>query len=100
MGSCVANSTAALYRFEFKRHIQDAKLQDRHDVDPARLFIYYNARRLSPYRPIGDSGSQNRDSLHGLEKWGICEEEHWKYVMLRSQEDGETESAYEQYKNK
>jgi len=94
MGSCVANSTAAMYRFEFRNHIVSAS-----SPDPSRLFIYYNARNLGQIHPIGDNGSQNRDSLHGLNKYGTCGESTWPYVMLRAKNEGESDADYTQYKN-
>ena len=98
MGSCVANASAACYRFEYKRHSLESKIQNGQPVSPARLFIYYNARAIVSDKLV-DNGCQVRDALKSLAKKGVCEEATWPYVMLKDQEKGQNDKSYQKYKD-
>ncbi|KAJ9612390.1 hypothetical protein H2200_003987 [Cladophialophora chaetospira] len=97
-GSCVANATAAAYRF--CAHKINATSQSKVLDDPSRLFIYYNARLLPALEeakfttqsgntpktvpfPTGSidpkGGSENRNSFKGMNIYGVCSEKTWPW---------------------
>ena len=44
------------------------------------LFIYINARRLKkPFGVLNDHGISLKYCMKAMERYGICEEEHWPY---------------------
>lgn len=73
IGSCVANSACACYRYEHAQLTGDFKF------DPSRLFEYYNARKLQGWENE-DSGAYIRDGFKALNKWGLAGESKWPYV--------------------
>lgn len=93
IGSCVANAVAAAIRY-LGRQLQDDKEEvSSAALDPSRLFIYYNARALpemqrsreaDPDWPstVSDSGSETRNALKTLKKWGVCAENAWEYKKV------------------
>ena len=101
--SCVANATAAAYRFLAHKLNQDTSTQSRVVDDPSRLFIYYNARLLPKLEvenfsansegvqqppPVQDKGSENRDAFKGLNIYGVCAEKTWPFI-IKKDGDGE-----------
>jgi hypothetical protein len=70
--SCVANAVAGAYEYLVKRHRGD----DAYDV--SRLFIYYNARKISGTE-AEDGGSQIQDAIAGLKEFGACSEASWPF---------------------
>ena len=65
IGSCVANSACAAYRYE------SAQKFDNFDFEPSRLFVYYNARKLQGWGKE-DSGAYIRDGFKSLNKFGLA----------------------------
>jgi len=49
--------------------------------EPSRLFAYYNAR-TDEYKN-DDSGASIRDTIKGLNKFGLCKEETWPYDIYK-----------------
>lgn len=99
-GSCVANASAAAYRFLARKMNQDAQSDSHIMDDPSRLFVYYNARILpelenakvskdntSMEQPpqVTDIGTHNRSAFKGLNIYGVCAEEKWpfKFTLTR-----------------
>ena len=89
--SCVANATAAAYRF---LATQQAGLdtQDDYLKDPSRLFIYYMGRLLdadptlnAPYPTLKDEGCYVRNAMKGIAKSGVCHEPSWPYTFSDSE---------------
>ena len=76
LGSCVSNAVASAHKFDQKK--QGAKII----IDPARLFIYYNARLLEG-TVNSDSGSSIRDGIKSIAKYGACLEGTWPYVVSK-----------------
>lgn len=97
-GSCVANATAAAYRYCVRKMNSDnkSKIPD----NPSRLFIYYNARLLPAIEEQGlttksadppkevpfpednldpRGGSTNRAAFKAINIWGVCPETSWKW---------------------
>jgi len=72
IGSCVANSACACYRFE------SAQIMGNFDFNPSRLFEYYNARKLQGWEKE-DSGAYIRDGFKAMNKWGLAKEDLWPY---------------------
>jgi len=81
--TCAANATAAAFAYEWNRQGLPA-------IDPSRLFIYYNARRLAwdsdnspqddPKSKVpGDQGTLIRLAFKTLGKLGVCTEADWGY---------------------
>jgi C1A family cysteine protease len=107
--SCVANATAAAYRWAARKQNADAKTAAVTD-EPSRLFIYYNARVLKKLAkqgikvqpgdtsqkppPVGDNGSENRDSFKGMNLYGVASENSWPWVNL-----GEGDNAHPDHVN-
>lgn len=73
IGSCVANSACACYRYE------SAQILNSFEFNPSRLFVYYNARSIQGWENE-DSGSYIRDGFKALNKWGLASESVWPYI--------------------
>ncbi|RYX81921.1 peptidase C1 [bacterium] len=86
--SCTANATAGAYEYLLKRHRDE-------ELDVSRLFIYYNARYVSPGDYIEDEGSTIVHVIEGLKKYGACTEDTWAFDedMVNEEPD---ESSYEE----
>jgi C1A family cysteine protease len=78
IGSCTANASSALFRFVDKK-------QGGLDVNPSRLFVYYEARRMQGWETI-DSGAYIRDAMKVLADLGAAPEETWVYDVARFKE--------------
>lgn len=87
IGSCVANSACAAYRYE------SAQKFDNFDFEPSRLFVYYNARKLQGWEKE-DSGAYIRDGFKSLNKFGLANEVDWKYNVGKFA-DEPSKKAYE-----
>tara|TARA_B110000971_G_scaffold99314_1_gene102140 strand:+ start:2319 stop:3086 length:768 start_codon:yes stop_codon:yes gene_type:complete len=72
IGSSVANSAAAAYEYN------QIEIDDEHIFIPSRLFIYYNTRKIEN-TILYDAGSQIRNTIKSLNKYGICSETKWCY---------------------
>lgn len=85
IGSCVANSTCAAFRYEA------AQLSNNFNFEPSRLFVYFNARKLQGWERE-DSGAYIRDGFKSLNKWGVAKEEYWKYDVNKFADDPKPEA--------
>lgn len=70
LGSCTAQAIAAMVKYE-KNTLND-------DMNPSRLFIYYNEREMEGNIGI-DCGAAIRDGIKTINKIGVCHEELWPY---------------------
>ena len=71
LGSCTAN--ALCYCFDF---IDDTTFY------PSRLYVYYNTRMLD--KTINeDVGSTLTQGINALQRYGICSEKTWPYIINR-----------------
>lgn len=75
LGSCTANGVASAFEFEQRR-------QTLTPFTPARLFIYYEERRIINCLAI-DSGAFIRDGLRVVNKLGAPNETLWPYDINR-----------------
>jgi hypothetical protein len=75
LGSCTANAVAGAFEYEQKR-------QGLVDFNPARLFIYYEERRMINTLNE-DSGAFIRDGLKVVNKLGAPHESLWPYDINR-----------------
>ena len=74
LNSCTANAIAAAFEFlEIK--------SGRGELDPARLFIYFNERKLENDTD-SDKGAYLRDGIKCIASTGICSESDWPYDIL------------------
>ena len=71
--SCVANALAAAIMIREKL----AELPGL--TPPSRLFLYFNARRLTELQPR-DTGTTIRDACRGLVKFGCPDEDFWPFA--------------------
>jgi len=70
LGSCTANALCAVFAYE------SAGFQG------SRLFLYYNERVLENDVPQ-DAGAFLSDGVKCLEKYGVCPESEWPYVISK-----------------
>ena len=74
LGSCTANSIAAVLEFNEMRQAEaDA-------TTPSRLFIYYNERAMEG-TIRQDSGAEIRDGIKSVAQLGAPPEKEWPYVI-------------------
>lgn len=74
LGSCVGQAVVGAYELLLN------KLDRSKFVDLSRLFVYYNARLLD--NSVGeDVGSYVRDGIKAVNKFGICTELAWPYLI-------------------
>lgn len=72
IGSCTAQSVACMYATLFKNIAKTG-------FNPARLFIYFNTRKIQ--NTIGyDSGASLRDTMKAIRRYGACPETMWPYI--------------------
>ena len=90
LGSCVANAVAMALRYG--QHKTVGMTNDT-TFNPSRLFIWYfakflageDAKRNDPTKPGGEeaakfnAGSQIRNALKTVYRYGVCPEEKWPY---------------------
>src|SRR5438105_663512 len=72
LGSCTANSIAAILQFN------ELKQQERDAATPSRLFIYYNERAMEG-TTREDSGAEIRDGIKSVAQLGAPAEKLWPY---------------------
>jgi C1A family cysteine protease len=70
LGSCTANALCAAVGFIVK------------GFTGSRLFVYYNERRMENTIP-DDEGAYLCDGVKTLEKYGVCAESDWPYVIKK-----------------
>lgn len=75
LGSCTANAIAAAIEF-------DRLKQKMPDIQPSRLFIYYNEREMEG-TVNSDSGAQIRDGIKSVAQQGVCPEQEWPYDISK-----------------
>jgi C1A family cysteine protease len=75
LNSCTANAIAAAFEF---LEIKSGKT----GLDPSRLFIYYNERKLENTTD-SDSGAYLRDGIKCIATNGICSEANWPYDIAK-----------------
>ena len=73
LGSCTGQATAGAYMHNLKKQSEPFFI-------PSRLFIYYQGRKA--LRTIKeDSGAMLRDCIKSVHRDGVCDEDHWPYVI-------------------
>jgi C1A family cysteine protease len=87
LGSCTANALAAAFDYERKKSTSVETW-----LNPSRLFIYYNERKIEHDIP-DDAGAQISDGVLALEKYGCCAESLWDY-NIRLFAEKPPDSAY------
>lgn len=75
VGSCTANAVVGALEYHQIRHGQ--KL-----TDLSRLFVYYNARRLSDREHV-DNGTSMPHVMASVLAFGVCAEQLWPYDEAR-----------------
>lgn len=68
IGSCTANALCTIFNYDIP------------NFSGSRLFLYYNERLLIDSVDI-DSGAYISDGIECLKKYGICNENEWKYII-------------------
>jgi len=76
LGSCVGQAIVGAFEMTIN------KLYPDRFVDLSRLFVYYNARYLDGYTDE-DVGTYVRNGIKAVNKWGVCKEEVWPYLVER-----------------
>ena len=78
LGSCTANAWAGLMQFH---EIWEGRGGKQYQ-DLSRLFIYYNERVLDG-TVNEDAGSELRSGASVLNKYGVCTEKEWPYIISK-----------------
>jgi C1A family cysteine protease len=76
LGSCVAQAIVGAFELMINKSYP-GKFKDL-----SRLFLYYNARLLDGYTEE-DVGVYVRDGIKAVNKWGICAEDLWPYLIKK-----------------
>jgi hypothetical protein len=71
LGSCTANASVGALEFLYKKN-------DGRSVDLSRLFVYFNARRMTG-QTNEDSGCYIREAMASILAFGVCREDTWPY---------------------
>lgn len=71
IGSCAANAVVGAMEYHQRLHEQPV-------TDLSRLFVYYNARRLSDNESV-DSGTFIHHAMAAIMAYGACPEAMWPY---------------------
>jgi len=74
LGSCVAQAVVGAYELLIN------KKDPKQFKDLSRLFLYYNTRVLENF-VNEDAGAYVRDGVKAANKWGICNETIWPYLI-------------------
>lgn len=75
LGSCTAHAIGAAMAYDHRR-------QQLGDIDPSRLFIYYNERAMEGTIGV-DAGAMIRDGVKSVAQQGVCPESLWPYDATR-----------------
>lgn len=76
LGSCVGQAVVGAYELLLN------KLDKNKFTDLSRLFVYYNARLLDD-SVDEDVGAYVRDGIKAVNKYGVCSEMSWPYLIER-----------------
>ncbi len=76
LGSCVGQAVVGAYELLLNK-IDKSKF-----TDLSRLFVYYNARLLDN-AVDEDVGAYVRDGIKAVNKYGVCSEQVWPYLIER-----------------
>ena len=76
LGSCVGQAVVGAYELLLN------KSDRKKFVDLSRLFVYYNARLLDN-AVDEDVGAYVRDGIKAVNKYGVCSELAWPYIIER-----------------
>jgi C1A family cysteine protease len=76
LGSCVGQAVVGAYELLLN------KADATKFTDLSRLFVYYNARLLDN-STNEDVGAFVRDGIKAIEKYGVCSEQIWPYLVER-----------------
>lgn len=76
LGSCVGQAVVGAYELLLN------KFDRKKFVDLSRLFVYYNARLLDD-SVDEDIGAYVRDGIKAVNKYGVCSELVWPYIIER-----------------
>ena len=76
LGSCVGQAVVGAYELLLN------KADRKKFVDLSRLFVYYNARLLDN-AVDEDVGAYVRDGIKAVNKYGVCSEMSWPYLIER-----------------
>jgi len=74
LGSCVGQAVVGAYELLLN------KLDKTKFTDLSRLFVYYNARLLDNITDE-DVGAYVRDGVKAVNKFGVCSEQMWQYLV-------------------
>ena len=74
LGSCVGQAVVGAYELMLNKFCRS------NFTDLSRLFVYYNARALDN-AVDEDVGAYTRDGVKSLNKWGVCSENIWPYLI-------------------
>lgn len=85
LGSCVGQAVVGAYELLLN------KLDKNKFVDLSRLFVYYNARLLDN-AVDEDVGAYTRDGIKAVNKYGVCSELAWPYLIERFAEPPDIQS--------
>ena len=85
LGSCVGQAIVGAFELMLnKKYPKNFK-------DLSRLFVYYNARLLEGYVDE-DVGVYVRTGIKAVNKWGVCTEVNWPYLINKFAETPSVES--------
>lgn len=76
LGSCVGQAVVGAYELLLN------KLDKTKFTDLSRLFVYYNARLLDNV-VNEDVGAYTRDGIKAVNKYGVCSEQVWPYLVYK-----------------
>jgi C1A family cysteine protease len=79
LGSCVGQAVVGAYELLLN------KSDTTKFTDLSRLFVYYNARLLDN-STNEDVGAYVRDGIKAVEKYGVCSEQVWPYLINKFSE--------------
>ena len=75
LNSCTANAVCGAYRMDVKRESLPV-------LNPSRLFLYYNTRKIENTVSV-DDGATLRDTMKSIHSVGVCKEKIWPYVDIK-----------------
>jgi hypothetical protein len=90
LGSCTANASVGALEFLYKKN-------DGRSVDLSRLFVYFNARRMTG-QTNEDSGCYIREAMASILAFGVCRENTWPYDVGKLAEQPANEAYSEALK--